>query len=69
MSVCLHFMKHIVNYPFVSGQRKWPYQQIVKSAPDYDDIFYVLRIAGMRYNRPDYEKTLQKIYKTGYQSH
>lgn len=56
-------------YPYISGKEKWPYQQIVKSAPDYDDIFYTLRIAGLRYNRPDYEKTLQKIYKNTYQSH
>ena len=56
-------------YPFVSGQRKWPYQQIVKSAPDYDDIFYILRIAGLRYNCPDYERTLQNIYKSGYKNH
>lgn len=56
-------------YPYVSGQKKWPYQQIEKGKPDYDELFHILRIGALRYDQPEFEATLRKIYGSGYSNH
>lgn len=56
-------------YPYVALGKTWPYPQIEKSDPDYDQVFYIFRILNKRLGRPDFETIIEKYYGSEYMEH
>jgi len=56
-------------YPVITGNKEWTYQQIEKSHPDYDELFYILRTARKRFGLKNNEEIIKRIYKDEYAAH
>lgn len=55
--------------PFFKNPEAWPYQQIEKSDPDYDELFHILRRTSEHFAQNDFESILRARYADEYYSH
>ncbi len=57
-------MRKALDYllPFALKQKKWPYQMIRGWNEDnFETLFFLLRIAGQKYQHPEYEKMINQL--------